>query len=109
MAYSIDMRDRAVVAVKQGHSRQAVCDMLGIVCKTLYNWLRAEDLEPCYRKSRRHKLDKAALAAHVRDFPDSLLRERAAYFGVRYQSIWVALQKLGITKKNNMLSRSEVR
>jgi hypothetical protein len=37
-------------------------------------------------------LDKAALAAHVRDFPDALLKERAAHFGVHINAIWVALK-----------------
>ncbi len=39
----------------------------------------------------------------VRDFPDALLRERAAHFGVTINAIWVALKKLAITKKNDQI------
>jgi hypothetical protein len=51
-------------------------------------------------------LDKAALAAHVRDFPEALLRERAAHFGVTINAIWVALKKLAISKKTTRYSES---
>ncbi len=40
-------------------------------------------------------MDKAALAAHVRDFPEALLRERAAYFGVTNAVIEAGLATWG--------------
>jgi transposase len=61
--------------------------------------------DPKPAKECQRKLDKAALAAHVRDYPDALLRERAAHFGVHINAIWTALKKLKVTKKRrNTLS-----
>jgi hypothetical protein len=39
----------------------------------------------------------------VRDFPDALLRERTAHFGVSVNAIWVAMKTLKITKKNDKI------
>ena len=50
-------------------------------------------------KTCRRKLDKAALAAHVRDFRDTLLRDRATHFGLIINAILVALKTLLINKK----------
>jgi transposase len=104
MAYLYDIRERSIAAVKQGSSNQAVFDMFGIDRKTLYNLLRKVDLGTNYRSVRTRIMDKAALAAHVRDYPDALLRERAAHFGVSVHSVWVALWTLRMTKKNDSLS-----
>ena len=103
MTYSLDLRERAISFVKQGGSKSEAARVFGIKRQTLYNWLEAKDLAPKRCGSRRRKLDKAALAAHVRAYPDAILRERAAHFGVRINSIWVALGKLNISKKNDAL------
>jgi hypothetical protein len=71
--------------------------------KLLYNWMQREDLTPVHRETRRRKIDSAALAAHVRDLPDAYLRERAAHFGVSTPSLWAALRRLKIVKKNDTL------
>jgi len=39
------------------------------------------------------------LRAHVRDYPDALLRERTAHFGVRINAIDVALKAMKLTHK----------
>ena len=75
--------------------------LFSVSSKTISRWLKIPDLHPKKAMERRRKLDKAALAAHVRDYPDALLRDRAAYFGVAINAIWVALKKLSITKKND--------
>ena len=93
------MRERAIGLVNEGRSRQAVCNLFGIDRKTLYHWLRCDDLVPQRSITRRGKLDKHALVTHVRDNPDALLRERGAHFGVHESSISRALKKLSITKK----------
>jgi transposase len=103
MTYSLDMRERAVCYVRDGGLRSEACRLFGIDRKTLYGWLRAQDLAPKRCGPRRRKLDKAALAAHVRDHADALLRERAAHFGVSGVAIWKALRQLKISKKNDAL------
>ena len=101
MSYSVDLRERAVGYVRGGGGLTQAARLFQISRTTLYRWLGAPDLHPRPAKARRRKLDKASLSAHVRDFPEALLRERAAHFGVTINSIWVALKKLAITKKND--------
>ena len=103
MTYSLDLRERAISFVKQGGSKADAARVFGVNHQTLYNWLSAKDLRPKQCGPRRRKLDKAALAAHVQAYPDALLRERAAHFGVRVNAIWVALRQLDIRKKNDTL------
>jgi transposase len=103
MSHSIDLRKRVVAYVTQGGSKTEAVRIFAIGRRTIYNWLKMEDLSPKPAKTRRRKLDKAALAGHVRAYPDAILRERAAHFGVRVNAIWVALQQLNIRKKNDAL------
>ena len=99
MSYSYDMRKRAVSLVRGGSSQLEISRIIGITRRTLYNWLHADDLHPRPAKSRHRKIDKVALAAHVRDYPDALLRERAQLFGVHVSCISRALKRLHIHKK----------
>jgi len=103
LSYSVDLRERVVSYVRGGGSRIEATRLFRVGRTTLYRWLNAPDLHPRPAKERRRKLDKVALAAHVRAFPDALLRERAAHFGVGINAIWVALKKLNITKKNDAI------
>jgi transposase len=77
MSYSVDLRERVVGYVREGGRPTEAARLFRISRVTLYRWLGASDLHPKPAKERRRKLDKVALAAHVRDFPDALLRERA--------------------------------
>jgi transposase len=103
MSYSVDLRERVVNYVCNGGSAASAANLFPVGRATIYRWHGAPDLKPKPAKERKRKLDKVALAAHVRDFPDSLLRERAAHFGVTINAIWVALKKLAITKKNDQV------
>ena len=101
MTYSVDLRERVVAYVRQGGHQTEAAKLFDVSCKTISRWLKAPDLHPKRVTARRRKLDEAALAVHVRDFPDALLRDRAAHFGVAINAIWVALKKLSITKEND--------
>lgn len=103
MTYSIDFRQRVVSFVKEGGSKRAAADLYKINLDTVYEWLKREDLRPKAHGPRQRKLDKAALVRHVEAYPDALLRERAAYFGVHVNAIWVAMRTLGLRKKNDTL------
>jgi len=103
MTYSVDLRERVVGYVRAGGSADDAAEMFQVGRSTVYRWLDAPDLRPKPAKERRRKLDKGALAAHVRDVPDALLRERAKHFGVSVNAIWVAVRKLKITKKNHQI------
>jgi transposase len=104
MTYSIDLRERAVEYVQRGGLRTEASRIFGIDRKTLYKWLKMEDLRPKGRsRFQKRKLDKEALLADVKAYPDKLLRERAVHFGVHINAIWVALKALGVSKKNDTL------
>lgn len=101
VTYSADLRERAINYVRHGGHRTEAARLFSVSSKTISRWLNAPELQPKKMMARRRKLDKAALAAHVHDFPDALLRDRAAHFGVAINAIWVALKKLSITKEND--------
>ena len=103
MSYSIDLRERVVNYVQAGGSQVEAARVFGVTRRTIYNWMQREDLTPVHRETRRRKIDRAALAAHVRELPDAYLRERAAHFGVSTPSLWAALRRLKIVKKNDTL------
>jgi transposase len=103
MSYSLDFRKRVIAYIQEGGSKVDAARIFAVGRDTIYRWLAAKDLSPKPAKTRRRKLDKAALAAHVRAYPDAILRERAAHFGVRINSIWVAMGRLNISKKNDTL------
>ena len=103
MTYSLDLRERAVSYVRNGGRQADAIRLFQIDRKTLYHWLHAPSLAPKVCGLRRGKLDKVALAAHVLDVPDALLRERAAAFGVSSVAIFRALRQMDIRKKNDAL------
>lgn len=101
MTYSLDLRERVCNYVHNGGLLSEASRLFNVDRKSIYNWLRRETLAASPHGPRRRKIDKTALAAHVRDFPDALLRERAAHFDVSIPSVWAALKQLNITKKND--------
>lgn len=102
MSYSIDFRQRVVSHVRSGCSQEEASRLFRVSRKTIYRWLeKGENVSDAPRKAYASKLDKAALKADVRDYPDAYLRERAARFGVTPQTIWYALRRLNIRKKNS--------
>jgi transposase len=103
MTYSIDLRERAVSFVHTGGSQAEASQLFKVSTRTLYNWLQSKDLTPKKHGLRKRKLDKAALAADIRDHPDAYLRERAARFGVSGVAIFKALRQMKIVKKNDDL------
>ena len=99
MTCSLDLRERVVNHVRSGGSKAEAARRYGVSRQTVYNWLVRDDLSPKAHGLRCRKLDKAALSRHVEEYPDALLRERAAHFGVRTNAIWVAMRNLGFIKK----------
>lgn len=104
MSYNVDLRERVVDYVRSGGSPDDAAQLFKIGRSTIYRWLGAPDLHPRPAKERKRKLDKTALAAHVREFPDLLLRERAAHFGVTVNSIWSALKKINLADQKDDVS-----
>lgn len=86
--------------MSEGGSKRDAARLFNISPNTVYEWLKlGEDLSARPATTRKRKIDKEALARHVRENPDALLRERAAHFGVHVNAIWVAMRRMGFVKK----------
>lgn len=102
MTYSIDLRERVVSFINDGGSQNDASRLFKVSNKTIYNWLHRPDLRPKVHGTRQRKINKASLRHHVDEYPDALLRERAAHFGVHPNAIWVALRVMKIGKKKSV-------
>lgn len=99
MSYSQDLRERVVKFVNEGGSRNAAAQRFGVNRQTVSNWMqRLASHKPGPRTAR--KLDMALLDQHVATYPDALLTERAAHFGMSVNGIWCAMKRLNLSKKN---------
>ena len=103
MSYSIDLRDRVLSYIEEGGTKYEASRLFGVGRATIYRWLKRPFLAPTPCATRQRMIDKARLAAHVRDYPDLLLRERAIVFSVTPSGLWRAMRKQGFGKKNNAL------
>lgn len=78
-----------------------------IARSTVYEWKRLLQetaslaMRPLNRKA--YKISEEELKQRVAENPDMLQKEHAQYFKVRVQSIGMALQRLGITRKKRPL------
>ena len=105
MTYSVDLRKRVVEYIKQGGKKTDAAKIFKVSRWCVYDWLEREELEPIKVERRNGKLDWEALARHVEEYPDALIRERAAEFGVAYNAVWYALQQMKISYKKNISIR----
>ena len=101
MTYAIDFRRLVVARVKEGMGKREAARLFNISPNTLYLWLNSDDLKPRNSSSRNRKIDKELLRKHVQEYPDMYLRERADYFGVHINAVWLAMRKLGFIKKKS--------
>ena len=102
MTYSYDFRRHVLDHIENGGSQVEACYLYKIDRKTIHNWLKLPKLSSVKTKQiRSGKLDKQLLEQHVRQFPDAILRERAAHFKVSHNAIWKSLRQRNIVKKND--------
>lgn len=100
MTYSLDLRKKVVTFVRSDGGQREAARRFDISLWCVRDWLVRTDLQPQQKGvARQRKLDKEALRAHVRDYPDALIRERAVHFGVYPNAVWVALKTLQLTHK----------
>jgi len=104
MAYSMDMRRKAVEYKEKGHTFRELKEAFGIPAETYYKWkARLENgyYETKPKQVRRRKIDKDRLRQAIEEKPDMFLHELAQMFGCVTQSVHNMLRKLGITRKKN--------
>jgi putative transposase len=114
MAYSIDLRIRVISFVESGGSLSEAARRFEINRSTVYEWLHLKQETASLSKRllvrNARKISRDVLIQRICENPDMLLREHAAYFGVRVQSISMALQDSGITrKKRHRSTKNEMR
>jgi len=102
MGYSLDLRERVVGYVQEGGSPTTAAQIFKVSRATVYRWLNREDLRPTKVKTRKRKIDLAALQQDVDQYPEARLKERAQRFGVQPSAIYYALRKLQITRKKRV-------
>jgi len=111
MPYPVKMRERALAAVRNGHSKAEVREMFGLGVNTLRDWeiLEAETGSLSNRPSIRtaYKIDREKLLEHYRQYPYSTNQETAIVFNCSVSGIRSAKKILKITRKktqSNMLN-----
>ena len=108
MAYPTKLRERALQAVRNGHSKTEVREMFGLGVNTLKAW---EDLETetGSLKNRElsrtaYKIDREQLLKWYRENPYSTDREAAIVFNCSISGIRSSKKVLGITRKKTPLN-----
>ena len=109
MRYSPDLRKRVLDFIADGGSKAEASRRFSVSRRCIYNWLDATDPftyeKPGPRKP--YRIDLEALTEHVKAFPDSTQKERAAHFSVSQRCICYGLKKIGYTrKKRHSLTRN---
>lgn len=103
MSYSVDLRERALRAVRNGHTKAEVREMYGLGENTLRDWenLEAEtgSLENRPLNRTGYKIDRERLLEWYRENPYSTNKETAIAFGCSVSGIRSAKKVLGITRK----------
>lgn len=111
--YSEDMRRKAIAAVKRGERKTDVSQMFGISRNTLDLWLKRESKTgDCraitnYQQGCRHKIrDWERFRAFIKQHGGKTQAQLAALWGegVTQQNISTAMQKLGISRKKELMA-----
>ncbi|MDK4679382.1 IS630 transposase-related protein [Kingella negevensis] len=98
MAYSIDLREKALNYYKQSNNASKVAKTYGISRNTLYLWIKLEEqtgsLKHQVKGQNATKLDTQALKQYIEQNPDAYLYERAEMFSCSTSTIFLCAQKI---------------
>ena len=108
MSYPVKMRERAIEAMRNGHSKAEVNEMYGLGINTLRAWenLEAEtgSLENRPLNRTAYKIDREKLLGWYRENPYSTNKETAIVFHCSISGIRSAKKVLGITRKKTQFN-----
>lgn len=103
MAYSTDLREKALSYYKQCRNISQTASVYGVSRHTLYRWIRLQEqtgsLKHRVKGQNAAKLDMVKLAGYVKQHPDAYLYEIAREFDCTASAVLYALRRLGITRK----------
>ncbi|MEM7758148.1 MAG: IS630 transposase-related protein [Cyanobacteria bacterium P01_A01_bin.40] len=101
MTYRVDLRKRVVDFVAAGGSKAEASRRYNVSIWCVNDWCRRKNLTPSPQLGRKRKLDWKAVAQHIQENPDALIRERAPYLGVHTSAIGYAQKQMKLARKKN--------
>ena len=113
MAYSVDLRVRAVEFVKEGNTHEQAGLIFKVGTATIERWLAllsetgSLEKRPLSRKAP--KFDSEKLQAYIEENPDALLKDVAGHFGGSVTGAFYALEREKITLKKRALLQGKRR
>ena len=111
MAYEKKFRERVMKYRRKGNSIAKTADVFEVGTTTIKRWDKLEketgslEKRPLNRKFK--KIDPEKLTAYIKSNPDAFLREIAEEFNCTTTAVFLAFEKLGITRKKNGRIRRE--
>ena len=107
MAYSRDLKLRAVAYVEEGHNMNQTAAVFKVHISTVIRWVeqykKTGDVKNKIRKPVNKKINPQELETYVQEHPDAYLKEIAQHFGCCPAAVLRRLRKLGITRKKRVL------
>ncbi|RRD89233.1 IS630 family transposase [Conchiformibius steedae] len=111
MAYSTDLREKALHYYGQCNNISQTANVYGVSGYTLYRWIRLKEqtgsLKHQVKGQNAAKLDMPKLARYVEQHPDAYLYEIAREFDCTASAVLYALRRLGITRKKRPATYKE--
>ena len=108
MSYSIDLRERVLLFIEKGGSKESASKVFSLGRTTVYKWINKKastgKLNDGPRRRKWKKIDPTVLLERVKEHPDYTLTEYAKEFGTSLTSLAKALKKLKITLKKRQRS-----
>ena len=104
-AYSIDLRERVVGFVNDGHTMAEASRKFSVCYKTVQRYVsmagRGGSLAPRPQGGSRKRFGDGDLRREVRAHPSATLKAHGKALGVDPAAVWRRLRQLGITLKKN--------
>ena len=103
MAYSLDMRQRALELIQEGKNKTEISRMLGVSRISILRWSKRAsrgEVRATYPKKRGgFRVDDEKLKAYVAQNPDADQAEIAEAIGAKENTVCRALKRLKISRK----------
>jgi transposase len=108
MAYSVDLRRRAIDFLNEGHTQEETGAIFKVGVSTIKRWLallsETGNLENRPLNRSASKFDSEKLKTYIEENPDAFLKEIAEHFGGSITGAFYALAREKITYKKKSLN-----
>ena len=108
MAYSVDLRERVIAYLREGHTREETSIIFKVGTTTIKNWLSllsetgSLEKRPLDRSPSKFETEK--LNTYIEENPNALLKDVAAKFNGSTTGAFYALEREKITLKKRQFS-----